>query len=145
MTVFFVSAGAALTLSLVGKFLADAYLHEPIAIIGDSVALTYSLNPGVAFGLKLPAVVQELFIIAALALVCVLAWQSAKTTLSKIAYGLIIGGALGNIFDRLRDGFVTDFFHIGTFPIFNIADSFITVGVVFLLAEMLILNYRARY
>lgn len=145
MNPFLLSIIGSVAFSLLGKYLADTYLTERITLVGDSVALTYSLNPGVAFGLKLPPVVQELFIIAALALVCVLAWQSAKTTFSKIAYGFIIGGALGNIFDRLRDGFVTDFFHIGTFPIFNVADSFITVGVVFLLAEMLILNYRARY
>ncbi len=142
MNPFLLSIIGSVALSLLGKFLADAYLTERIALMGDSLALTYSLNPGIAFGLKLPPVFQELFIIAALIFVCFLAWQSAKTTLSQIAFGLIIGGALGNIIDRLFDGFVTDFFQVGTFPVFNVADSSITIGVVFLLAEMIILRHR---
>jgi lipoprotein signal peptidase len=55
----------------------------------------------------------------------------------RVGFGLIIGGALGNVADRLLDGHVTDFFQVGAFPIFNVADSCITVGVVILLAESL--------
>jgi signal peptidase II len=139
---FFLTAGFGLIASFAGKFLADAYLQERVAIIGSFAGLQYSRNPGIAFGLKLPSGFQEIFIIAALIFVCFLAFKSAKTRISRIAYGLIVGGALGNVLDRLLDGYVTDFFQVGTFPIFNVADSCITVGVAFLLAESLTLVRR---
>lgn len=144
MVLFFVTATAALASSFLGKLLADAYLHERFAIIGSFAGLYYSRNPGIAFGLKLPSGWQEMFIIIALVLVCILAWKSQKTLYSQIGYGLIVGGALGNVLDRMRDGFVTDFFQVGTFPIFNVADSCITVGVLFLLAESFFLGARHK-
>ena len=50
-----------------------------------------------------------------------------------LGFGLIIGGALGNIVDRFDDGHVTDFIQIGWWPLFNIADSCISIGVIILL------------
>jgi signal peptidase II len=51
--------------------------------------------------------------------------------LTKLAIGGIVGGAIGNIIDRVRQGFVTDFVHVTWFPgIFNVADSAITVSVI---------------
>jgi lipoprotein signal peptidase len=147
MTLFITTAAASLVASLAAKFLADAYLDERIAIIGSFAGLQHSLNPGIAFGLRLPSGIQEVLILAALVFVCVLAWKSARgsTTLAtgalnQVGYGLITGGALGNVIDRLPDGFVTDFFQVGSFPIFNVADSCITIGVLLLLAEMMILT-----
>lgn len=122
---------------MIAKFLADALLTERIAVLGNFAGLQYSHNPGIAFGLRLPSGVQEFFIVIALIFVCFLAWKSAHTRMSQVAYGLVVGGALGNVADRLRDGVVTDFFQVGSFPIFNVADSCITIGVVFLLAESL--------
>jgi signal peptidase II len=69
--------------------------------------------------------------------VIIFALRTAKSRLSRVAFGLIVGGALENIVDRLRDGVVTDFFQVGTFPIFNVADSCITIGVVLLLVAMM--------
>lgn len=144
MTPFWITAVAALAGSYAAKLSADAYLHDRVAVAGEFAGLQYSRNPGIAFGLRLPDVVQEFFILGALLFVCVLAWKSADTALSKTGYGLIVGGALGNVIDRARDGFVTDFFQVGSFPIFNVADSCITVGVVFLLAESIALSRRNR-
>ncbi len=62
------------------------------------------------------------------------AWH-AKTTWSRVAFGMILGGAFGNVADRIRDGLVTDFLQVGTFPIFNVADSCITIGVFLLILE----------
>ena len=63
--------------------------------------------------------------------------------LAATAFGLILGGALGNFFDRALQGFVTDFFDLDTpiewlrtFPVFNVADSALTVGVIILLVSM---------
>lgn len=136
VSLFFSAALSALSLSLLAKWLADTFLHTRLALIGSFAGLEPTLNPGVAFGIRLPAGVQEAVILAALAFVCVLAFRAKHTTASGIGYGLIVGGALGNVFDRMFDGFVTDFFQIGSFAVFNVADSCITVGVAFLLAEI---------
>jgi len=142
MRYFWVSASAAFVASFIAKFLADSLLTQRVALIGEFAGLQYSHNPGIAFGLRLPSGVQELFIVIALVFVCVLAWKSAHTRMSQLAYGLVVGGALGNVADRLLDGVVTDFFQVSSFPIFNVADSCITVGVMFLLAESLGLHRR---
>jgi len=52
------------------------------------------------------------------------------TTFGKMALGLVLGGTIGNLIDRLRFGRVTDFIGIGIWPIFNLADSAVTVGVI---------------
>ena len=135
MKFFYFSAIDAFVASFAAKLLADAYLDDRVAIVGSFAGLQYSLNPGIAFGIRLPTGFQEVFIVTALIFVCVIAWRSATTRLTQAAYGLIVGGALGNVIDRVRDGFVTDFFQVGTFPIFNVADSCITIGVVLLLIE----------
>lgn len=136
MRSLFVVAGASLAASLAGKWLADAFLTERVALFGEFAGLQYSLNPGVAFGIRLPGVLQSVFITIAVVFVCVIAVKSAATTVNRIAFGLVIGGALANVVDRLRDGVVTDFFQIGTFPVFNVADACITAGVMLLLLEM---------
>ena len=61
---------------------------------------------------------------------------ASRGKLNAAAFGLIIGGALANIADRLPDGLVTDYIQVGTFPVFNLADSCITVGAVLLIFEM---------
>lgn len=144
MHLLWVAAVSAFAGSFASKLLADAYLNERVAVWGEFAGLQYSRNPGIAFGLRLPDGVQEVFIVGALLFVCVLAWKSAHTAMSRTGYGLIVGGALGNVLDRARDGFVTDFFQVGSFPIFNVADSCITVGVVFLLADSITLSRRNK-
>ena len=65
------------------------------------------------------------------------------TRLVRLAIGLILGGTIGNLVDRLRFGYVTDFIDIGIWPTFNIADSAITVGVI-LFAYFLLSSIRAQ-
>ena len=122
--------------SLGAKWLADSFLEERIPIVGSFAGLEPAFNSGIAFGINLPY--QDLIIFVALILVCVVAWRTAKTKLSAVGFGLIVGGALANIADRLMDSLVTDFFQIGTFPVFNVADSCITIGVGFLLLEIIL-------
>ena len=80
--------------------------------------------------------------------VALIAWvRRADRPVAGIAGGLILGGAIGNLIDRIRLGAVIDFVdvHPLVFPwIFNVADSGITVGVIILLAENLLLSRRAR-
>ncbi len=60
--------------------------------------------------------------------------------LGKTALGLVLGGAVGNLIDRLRSGHVTDFIDIGIWPSFNVADSAVTVGVIMLAYSLLSLS-----
>lgn len=135
---FWITLGISFFASILAKLLADAFLHERVAVIGSFAGLQPSLNPGIAFGITFPGGLQQLIIPVALILVTYVAIKSAKTRMSQIGYGLIVGGALGNVVDRLRDGFVTDFFQVGTFPIFNVADSCISIGVAVLLLEIVL-------
>ena len=105
-------------------------------LLGDWVRLTYVRNTGVAFGLGagqgLPFAAITFF---ALVLVVVLALQERNRTWTRsLALGLVIGGAAGNLLDRVRWGSVVDFIDFGyrrnMFPVFNAADSAITVGVI---------------
>lgn len=138
LLIAFVSA----CVSVLSAIAADSLLAERISIIGSFAGLQYTLNPGVAFGIRFPPFVQELLIGTAL---LALFWFVIRTipragnyTLQAIGYGLILGGGIANIIDRLPDGVVTDYFQIGTFPVFNVADSCITVGVFLLLVEMIV-------
>lgn len=137
MHLVWISSLVGLLLSLVGKCMADAWLTSRVSVIGEFAGLQLSHNPGIAFGIQLLGAFQTPIIIVALALI-VFAARKAETQLSQIGFGVIIGGAAGNVLDRLRDGFVTDFFQVGSFPIFNVADSCITIGVVLLAYDALI-------
>ncbi len=88
-------------------------------------------NEGVAFGVDAggKTIVIVLIALALLALVLYFARHTARP-LIWLPTGLLIGGALGNIVDRIRDGAVTDFLKIPAWPAFNVADIAITVGVV---------------
>ncbi len=122
---------------------AKSMFDEPIRVIGDWFVFRYAENPGIAFGLRIPSPWQEILILTALGLVAFIAVRST-TALSRIAYGLILGGALANVVDRIGDGHVSDFIAVGSFPVFNVPDSCITVGVALLLAESLELTRFVR-
>lgn len=132
-------------LGVLGSFFAERFLSGRIPLLGSFTGLELSHNPGVAFGVHFPPAVQEILIAAALLAVLWLAVRTVRSRQSqklqaksyKLAYGLILGGGIANIIDRLPDGLVTDYFQIGTFPVFNVADSCITIGVIILMWEML--------
>lgn len=143
MWILFAAAALSFALSLVAKLAADALLTERIPLVGSFIGLRFVENAGVAFSIRFPGQLQALLIGAAFLLIL---WASlhAKTAWSRVAFGAIVGGALGNIVDRFRDGLVTDFFQVGTFPVFNVADSFVTVGAFLLLAEAVWKRWRSR-
>lgn len=102
--------------------------------LGDWFGFDYVRNDGVAFGLQLGN--NTLTIVASvIAFVAIGAmfWRLASgTVLAAVGLGLLFGGAIGNLIDRIRIGSVVDFVAIGPWPRFNIADSAITVGVLIL-------------
>jgi len=136
MLLLWLVAFVAFALSVFSRFLAEFFLESRIAILGSFLGLQHSLNPGVAFGITFAPVLQMVLIIAALCAVLWMAERGAHTLMEFTGFGLIVGGGLANIIDRIGDGVVTDFIQAGSFPIFNIADGCITVGVALLLWEM---------
>lgn len=114
-----------------------------LRLIGEWLSLYYIRNTGVAFGLfqNLPQLFTITSIIITLAAIYAyryhLPWPSPWI---KISMGLIVGGALGNIVDRLRLGYVVDFIRVGWWPIFNLADSAVSVGVTMLTLYLLLIG-----
>ena len=109
-------------------------------------------NRGISFGMfsNHPEWMPIILTVVALAITAFLLhwlWK-AETKLAAIALGLVIGGALGNVIDRLRFGAVVDFldFHLHGYhwPAFNLADSFIFIGVVLLLIETIMQERKAK-
>jgi len=108
--------------------------------------LVLTCNRGMSFGLfnSGHGISVPLFSIAAIGIVAVLIWWLSRVQSEMLAsaIGLIIGGALGNVIDRVRFGGVIDFlyFHLGSWywPAFNLADSAICIGVVIMLFEGLL-------
>ena len=116
-------------------------LYESIPVIENFFHLTYVSNDGMAFGLSLPGGALALPILSLIMTIIlgIIFWQErAGHILVKISLALIMAGALGNLFDRLRVGEVIDFFHfkIGDYwewYIFNVADSAVTIGMILFL------------
>jgi signal peptidase II len=99
------------------------------------VALLHTRNEGVAFGLRVGGTAALAGLVAvALALLAVYFARNWRRRLAWLPTGMILGGALGNVVDRVREGFVTDFIKLPLgWPAFNVADASITVGVVCLI------------
>jgi len=112
---------------------------ESIAVIDPVFYLTYVRNPGAAFGM-LPYMTVFFVIIAVVVIVgiIVFARQIARGRfLLKTGLALQVGGAMGNLTDRLRFGHVIDFFDFRVWPVFNMADIGIVLGVGILFIELL--------
>lgn len=120
--------------------------HAPPIHITEFFSLVMVWNKGVSFGMfnhaDAPAAAPYLLTVLSLVIVGVLVRMALKSHngLERLGYALVVGGALGNVIDRLRFGAVADFFyfHIGDlgWPAFNIADSAVCIGVFILLIAM---------
>ena len=106
-------------------------LGMSIPIIQDVFHITYILNPGAAFGLFENQ--TTFFVIIAVCMVIAAIYFYPKIpeqySLLRFGTGLIVGGAMGNVIDRIKTGYVVDFFDFRIWPIFNIADIGIVCGV----------------
>jgi signal peptidase II len=123
-------------------------LHDSVQVIPGFFRLTHVQNSGAAFGLfadspsQWKIAVLVLFSIVALVIVSTLLWRNSHSmSTTGLGLSLILGGALGNLWDRLINGRVVDFllFYIGDhqWPAFNVADSAIVVGAGLLVIEIL--------
>lgn len=108
------------------------------------IQFVHSRNSGIAFGF-LSGEGALVPVLGLVVLAVVMAWFASHPRLpfAWLATGLIAGGAIGNLVDRLRHGAVTDFISVGSFPSFNVADAAITCGVV-LFALIAIIDPKPR-
>jgi len=115
------------------------YLGESIPVAPPVFYLTYIMNPGAAFGLL--AHQTSLFVTVTVLLVAgvLLGYRKLPPgrNLLRHGLGLVLGGALGNLADRLRYGRVVDFLDFRVWPVFNLADTAIVIGACFLVWELL--------
>ena len=133
------------------KLLAAQYLKgkNSIELIKDFFYLTYAENSGAAWSILQGQTV--FFIIAGVtATVCFIVWYfKTSRSLSQFAIVMIIAGTLGNLTDRLLMGDVRDFLNFFIFnydfPIFNFADAFLTLGMIFMIVDIILEeNYDSR-
>jgi signal peptidase II len=115
-----------------------ALSDAPLSIIGHDVELHITRNSGGAFSLFTNATILLALVAIVLSVVLVRAVRRAQDLLSVLALSLVLGGALGNLIDRIvrSPGFlrgeVVDYVRVGSFPSFNVADSAITIGAIML-------------
>lgn len=116
---------------------------------GSIFNFTYLENRGAAFGILQDR--RIFFIILTLAIVCALVYYFLKnyktnTKLLNVALTMIITGAIGNFYDRLFQGYVVDFieFAFVDFPVFNVADIFVTVGSILMIIYLIFFEEREK-
>ena len=102
-----------------------------IPVWQDIFHITYILNPGAAFGLFEHQTVFFVMIAASMVIATIYFYPKIPTQykLLRFGTGLMVGGAMGNVIDRIKTGYVVDFFDFRIWPIFNIADAGIVCGV----------------
>lgn len=121
-------------------------LGESVKAIPGVLNITLVLNDGAAFGLFKGRAV--FFVFTSLAVIITIVIYLVKSRpLSRpisVGLGLILGGALGNLADRIVFGRVVDFIDLGIWPVFNIADSCITIGAVVIVFSVLLVKNVKR-
>jgi signal peptidase II len=119
--------------------------QDPLELV-SFFEFTNTRNTGIAFGQfrDNQTIVIGLSIIAIGWMFWYFGRSGGRSSLLPVALGLLSGGAISNLADRVRAGYVTDFLHIERFPVFNLADMAITAGVILLLVSLLFGERSAR-
>ena len=114
------------------------HLGESIPVVKGIFHITYVLNPGAAFGMLEHQ--RWVFILVAVAVLLVVgifySRLKKESALLQTGAGLLLGGAVGNLVDRIQTGLVVDFLDFRVWPVFNIADIAICVGAGILILDM---------
>ncbi|MDD5108081.1 MAG: signal peptidase II [Candidatus Omnitrophica bacterium] len=136
----FIIIASVIFLDQATKFLASKFLqlNNPVPLIKNFINLTLVYNRGAAFGMFQNQLSMFLLIsfVAVILIICSLR-DKRNSVIYKVSLSLILGGAIGNLIDRLRFGFVIDFLDFRVWPVFNLADSVITVAALLLSWELL--------
>ena len=148
---FWIVGGPVVAFDILTKLLAVRHLPpRPVQVVGDWLTLQLVYNPGAAFGIHVGAYSRWVFLVLAIVALIVLGSMVRHTKpgdyVRLIALGLVCGGAVGNLIDRIRSSRgVVDFIDVGIgvhrWPTLNIADSAVTVGA-FVLAFVLWMEGR---
>ncbi|MDQ3949009.1 MAG: signal peptidase II [Gemmatimonadota bacterium] len=145
---FWPVVGVVTVIDVISKAIAVRLLvpqRVPREVIGEAVRFTLVYNPGAAFGLHVGSYSRWVFMILTVVALAILAWLYQSTREGHVsrtlALGLVCGGAIGNLIDRVRSGMgVVDFIDVGLgdsrWPTFNVADMAVSSGA-FLLAWVL--------
>lgn len=136
-------------LDQITKAFATMYLDN-IVLIKDFLSLTYVKNYGGAWGI----LNNNLFILVGVSIITLIIinrYISSDvniTKLSMVSYGLLIGGIFGNLFDRIFRGYVVDFLNFYIFkydfPVFNVADMLIVIGIILMFIEVVGGKYGSK-
>lgn len=142
---YFIISTVVIALDQITKILTkkNMFLGQSEEVLGDFLRYTYIQNPGMAFGIQIGN--KTLFtifsILASIVVFVYLIRTRGDQVFVKLALALILGGAIGNLIDRVLYGAVVDFIDVGIgqmrWPVFNIADSAVSVGMVILVGIIL--------
>jgi signal peptidase II len=124
-------------------------LYQSKSILGDFALLTHVQNTGAAFSISLGSLAfnRIFFIVMTIVAIIIVLYMiyRSNTKLQQIGLSLVIGGAMGNLIDRILFGYVTDFmdmdfpdFIMQRWPVFNVADSSIVIAMGLLILDMII-------
>ncbi len=147
---FFILAILGQNLDLYTKHLAFERVpdHPPLPVVKGVLSFQKTENPGIIFGIgqNHPALFLAISIAAVPLIVAIFLTVKHPRWITTISLGLILAGTLGNMFDRVARGSVRDFikFDFMNFPLFNLADSFICVGVCLLVIEILFFEPKKK-
>jgi len=150
MIIYYIIALVIIALDQLTKYLVktNMELGESIPLIQDVFHLTSHRNMGAAFGILQNQRIFFILITIAVVIGIVIAMKRIGQTQPRttLALSLVLGGAIGNFIDRASTGQVVDFLHfiLINFPIFNVADMAITIGVGLMLFDLLLDTKRAR-
>jgi signal peptidase II len=116
------------------KFLVVAYLPWKTEIL-PYFSITHAQNTGIAWSVPVPQIILLPLSLVLIVLIPYLAVTNLKLNkiIAQLAVALLIGGGLGNIYDRIFQGYVIDYISVGSWPVFNLADAFLTTGIFIIL------------
>jgi signal peptidase II len=137
-------AGFIILIDQITKALVTSRLSHgrSVELIGGAVRLVSAANSGAAFSLFRSGGVAFMLVAAGVALGIAWFYRQLGTAplATRIALALVVGGAVGNLVDRVRLGYVVDFIDLGWWPVFNVADSAIVLGA----ATLALVNFFPR-
>lgn len=149
---YFITVLIIVLLDQITKFAAVKYLKDngPYVIMEDFFQLYYVENTGAAFGILKNG--RFFFIIVSILVIIfvtlfIFKYFSTLSITMRVVLAMFLGGSIGNLIDRIRLGYVVDFLSFKLpwgydFPVFNIADTFIVVSTILIMAMILFNNYE---
>jgi signal peptidase II len=125
---------------------ASLAIGHPAPLVGDAIRLTRVHNVGGAFGIfpENGIIFVIVSFAVAAALLVLLVTRRIRGVFLRMGLATVLAGAIGNLIDRLMNGYVLDFFEIRGFPVFNLADACITVGAGLIIVHVLFGGERHR-